>query len=112
MDCLFCGIAAGEIPSKKVFEDEKVLAFYDIDPKAPVHIVVIPKKHIASAAEITADNSGEVAHIYEAIARIAEELKLEKGFRVVTNCGEEGGQSVGHLHFHLLAGRNLGWPPG
>ena len=85
---------------------------YDIDPKAPVHIVVIPKKHIASAAEISADNSGEVAHIYEAIARIAEELKLEKGFRVVTNCGEEGGQSVGHLHFHLLAGRNLGWPPG
>lgn len=112
MDCLFCGIAAGEIPSKKVFEDEKVLAFYDIDPKAPVHIVVIPKKHIASAAEISADNSGEVAHIFEVIARIAEELKLEKGFRVVTNCGEEGGQSVGHLHFHLLAGRSLGWPPG
>lgn len=112
MDCLFCRIAAGEIPSQKVYEDERVLAFCDIDPKAPVHIVVIPKRHIASAAEITAENSGEVAHIYEVIAQIAEEQKLEKGFRVVTNCGEEGGQSVGHLHFHLLAGRNLGWPPG
>lgn len=112
MDCLFCKIAAGEIPSNKVYEDEKVLAFYDIDPKAPVHFLVIPKEHIGSAAEITAENSDIVAHVYEVIAKLAKELKLEKGFRVVTNCGEEGGQTVGHLHFHILAGRNCGWPPG
>lgn len=112
MDCLFCKIAAGEIPSNKVYEDERVLAFYDIDPKAPVHFLVIPKEHIGSAADITAENSGIVAHVYEVIAKLAKELKLEKGFRVVTNCGEEGGQTVGHLHFHILAGRNCGWPPG
>lgn len=112
MDCLFCKIAAGEIPSNKVYEDERVLAFYDIDPKAPVHFLVIPKEHIGSAADITAENSGIVAHVYEVIAKLAGKLKLEKGFRVVTNCGEEGGQTVGHLHFHILAGRNCGWPPG
>lgn len=112
MDCLFCKIASGEIPSNKVYEDERVLAFYDIDPKAPVHFLVIPKEHIGSAAEITAENSDIVAHVYEVIAKLAKELKLEKGFRVVTNCGEEGGQTVGHLHFHILAGRNCGWPPG
>lgn len=112
MDCLFCSIAAGEIPSKKLYEDERVLAFYDIDPKAPTHFLVIPKEHIASAAEITAQNSAIVAHVYTVIAELAKELSLEKGFRVVTNTGEDGGQTVGHLHFHVLAGRSLAWPPG
>lgn len=111
-DCLFCKIAAGEIPSTKVYETEEVLAFQDIDPKAPFHVIVIPKKHIASAAEITPENSGVVAKIFEAIAVIAAEHKLEGGFRVVNNCGEDGGQTVGHIHFHLLARRNLAWPPG
>ena len=112
MDCLFCKIAGGEIPSNKLYEDEKILAFYDIDPKAPVHFLVIPKEHIRSAVEITEENSAIVAHIYEVIAKLAKELKLAKGFRVVTNIGEEGGQTVGHLHFHVLAGRSLAWPPG
>ncbi len=112
MDCLFCKIAAGDIPCTKVFEDDTLLAFRDIDPKAPFHVLIIPKAHIASAAEITSENSAIVAHIFEIAAQIAKEHNLEKGFRLVTNCGEEGGQTVGHLHFHMLAGRNLGWPPG
>lgn len=112
MDCLFCKIAAGEIPSTKVFENENILAFRDIDPQAPFHVVIIPKRHISSAAEINHENSAIVAEIFEAAAVIAREQKLEKGFRIVNNCGEEGGQTVNHLHFHMLAGRNLGWPPG
>lgn len=112
MDCLFCKIVAGEIPSTKIYEDDFVLAFRDIDPKAPFHAVVIPKMHLSSAAEIGTDNSTVVAHLFEAIAEIARREKLDKGFRVVNNCGEEGGQTVAHLHFHLLAGRNLRWPPG
>lgn len=112
MNCLFCKIVAGEIPSTKVYEDDSVLAFRDIDPQAPFHAVIVPKTHIASPADITAENSNVIAHIYEVIAKIARQEKLANGFRVVTNCGEEGGQTVGHLHFHLLAGRNLGWPPG
>ena len=112
MDCLFCKIAAGEIPSSKVFEDEDILAFRDIDPNAPFHIVIIPKQHIQSAADISIDNSKITAHIFEAIPKIAKQEKITNGFRVVTNCGEEGGQTVSHLHFHMLAGRNLGWPPG
>lgn len=110
-DCIFCKIAAGEIPSNKVYEDGQVLAFHDLDPQAPVHVLVIPKAHIASAAEITAENSGVVAHIFEVIAKLAGELGLEKGFRVVNNCGEDGMQSVQHLHFHLLGKRKMGWPP-
>lgn len=112
MDCLFCKIAAGEIPSTKVFEDDKVLAFRDIDPQAPFHVVIIPKAHISCAAEITEENSALIAHIFEVVAKIAAEQKLDKGFRVVNNCGEQGGQTVNHLHFHMLAGRNMGWPPG
>lgn len=112
MDCLFCKIVAGEIPSNKVYEDEYVYAFMDIDPKAPFHCIVIPKEHIGSAAQINADNSYLVAKVFEAISKIAETENLEKGFRVVNNCGEEGGQTVGHIHFHLLARRNLAWPPG
>ena len=112
MDCLFCKIAAGEIPSTKIYEDEWVYAFADIDPKAPFHAIVIPKEHIASAAEITAENSGLIAKVFEAVAKIAEQENLEKGFRVVNNCGADGGQTVSHIHFHLLARRNLQWPPG
>ena len=111
-DCIFCKIINGEIPSKKVYEDEYVFAFEDINPMAPVHILVIPKEHITSAAEITAENSFLIAKVFEAISIIAKQENLEKGFRVVNNCGEDGGQTVGHIHFHLLARRNLGWPPG
>ena len=108
MDCIFCKIAAGEIPSTKVYEDDKVLAFKDINPLAPVHILVIPKTHIESAAEITADNSAVVAHIFEVIAKIAKEQGIDKdGFRVVSNCGENGCQSVKHMHFHILGGKKL-----
>ncbi|MGN0636020.1 MAG: histidine triad nucleotide-binding protein [Acutalibacteraceae bacterium] len=112
MDCLFCKIIAGEIPSKKVYEDEQVYAFYDIDPQAPVHILIIPKEHIPSAAQITAENSAVVAHIFEVAAKLAAEAGLKDGFRVVTNCGDSAGQSVKHLHFHLLGGRDFTWPPG
>lgn len=112
MDCLFCKIIAGEIPSNKLYEDEKVLAFYDIDPQAPVHFLVVPKEHLPSPAAIDGENCAVVAHIFTVIAQLAKELKLEKGYRVVANCGEDGGQSVGHLHFHVLAGRSLAWPPG
>lgn len=112
-DCLFCKIIDGEIPSTKVFEDEKVLAFRDIDPQAPSHIIVIPKAHIASANEISSENSGIIGYIFEVIAKIAkQEGFAENGYRVVNNCGKDGGQTVGHLHFHVLAGRNLEWPPG
>lgn len=112
MDCLFCSIANGEIPSTKIFENDTVYAFADINPQAPFHAVIIPKKHIKSAAEITKENSKVIAEIFEAVADIAKKENLENGFRVVTNCGEDGGQTVDHLHFHLLARRNLAWPPG
>ena len=110
-DCLFCKIAAGEIPSSKVYEDDLCYAFYDIAPQAPVHFLVIPKAQIASVSGITAENSGVVAHIFEVIAKLAAELKLES-YRVVSNIGEQAGQSVFHLHFHVLSGRDMTWPPG
>ena len=112
MDCIFCKIANGEIPSNKAYEDDKVLAFYDLEPQAPVHILIIPKEHIVSAMDITSENSAVIAHIFEVAAIIAKELKLENGFRIVNNCGEDGGQTVKHLHFHMLAGRSMKWPPG
>ncbi|MBQ9354960.1 MAG: histidine triad nucleotide-binding protein [Clostridia bacterium] len=111
-DCLFCKIISGDVPSTKVYEDEYVYAFLDIAPQAPFHAVFVPKIHIKSPAFIDSENSLYVAKIYEAIATVAKNEKLEKGFRVVANCGEDGGQTVGHLHFHLLARRNLQWPPG
>lgn len=111
-DCIFCKIAKGEIPSNKAYEDDKVLAFYDLEPQAPVHILIIPKEHILSAAEITEENSGVVAHIFEVAAKLAKEKKLDGGFRIVSNAGEDAGQSVKHLHFHLLGGRTFGWPAG
>ena len=110
-DCLFCKIAGGEIPSKKVYEDELCYAFYDIDPQAPTHFLVIPKAHIGSAAEVTAENSSVVAHIFEVIAKLTRELGLES-YRIVSNIGEQAGQSVHHLHFHVLSGRDMTWPPG
>ena len=106
-DCIFCRIIAGEIPSKKVYEDELCYAFYDIAPLAPVHFLVVPKAHLASAAEITEENAAVVGHIYAVIAKLTKELGVAEGFRVVTNCGEAAGQTVRHLHFHVLAGRNL-----
>lgn len=112
MDCIFCKIAAGEIPSKKAYEDDQVLAFYDLDPQAPVHVLIIPKAHIPSAAAITPENSAVVAHIFEVAAQLSVELGLGDGFRVVTNAGEAAGQTVPHLHFHLLGGRDFTWPPG
>ena len=107
MSCLFCRIIAGEIPSKKVYEDEYVYAFYDIAPMAPVHVLLIPKQHMDSANAVDAENSVYVAKIFEAIPKVAAELGLENGYRVITNCGEDGCQSVHHLHFHLLGGKKL-----
>ena len=106
-DCLFCKIAAGEIPSTKVYEDDKILAFRDIAPQAPTHILVIPKEHVGSVAEVTAENSGLVAHIFEVIPQIAAAEGLTGGFRVVSNCGDDAGQTVHHLHFHILGGKTL-----
>lgn len=107
MDCIFCKIASGEIPSTKVYEDETVLAFKDINPQAPVHIVVIPKEHIGCALDINEINSFVVAHIFEVISKLGRDLGLENGFRVINNCGEDGGQTVNHLHFHILGGEKL-----
>lgn len=112
MDCVFCKIAKGEIPSKKAYEDDSVLAFYDLDPKAPVHILIIPKRHIESVMEITPENSGIVAHLFEVAAKLARENNLTEGFRLVANTGKDGGQTVPHLHLHLLGGRSMKWPPG
>lgn len=109
MDCLFCKIINGEIPSKKVYEDDTVYAFYDIAPIAPVHFLVIPKQHISGAAAVTSENSAIVAHIFEVIAKLADELGLKDGFRVITNNGDDAGQTVKHLHFHVIAGKQLGW---
>ena len=110
-DCLFCKIAAGEIPSNKVYEDELCLAFYDIDPQAPTHFLVIPKAHIGSVSEVNEDNAAVVAHIFAVIAKVTAQLGLES-YRVVSNIGAQAGQSVFHLHFHVLGGRDMTWPPG
>ena len=106
-DCLFCKIAAGVIPSTKVYEDETILAFRDIAPMAPTHILVIPKTHIPSVDGVTAENSAVVAHIFEVIPQIAKKEGLENGYRVISNCGSDAGQTVPHLHFHILGGKQL-----
>lgn len=112
-DCIFCKIANGEIPTDKIYEDEKVVAFYDIDPQSPVHFLVIPKEHISSIKEIDESNVSIISHIFLVIKKIATDNGLdEKGYRIVNNCGEYGGQTVNHLHFHILGGRELLWPPG
>ena len=107
MDCLFCSIIKGDIPSKKVYEDDECYAFLDINPQAPVHFLVVPKEHVASAAEINKDNAEIVAHIFSVIPGLAIALGLENGYRIVTNIGEDGCQSVKHLHFHVLGGEKL-----
>ena len=107
MNCLFCAIINGDIPSSKVYEDEKCYAFLDIAPQAPVHCLVVPKEHIASANEITEASSDAVAHIFTVIPKIAEKLGLADGYRIVSNVGENGCQSVKHLHFHILGGEKL-----
>ena len=107
MDCIFCKIVAGEIPSTKVYEDELVFAFRDINPQAPTHILVIPKAHIPSVNAVTGENSQVVAHIFEVIPKIAAAENLTGGYRVVSNCGPDAGQTVFHLHFHILGGKEL-----
>ena len=107
-DCIFCKIIAGEIPSKKLYEDELCLAFYDIQPLAPQHFLVIPKEHLTGANEINSDNAALVGHIFAVIAKLTAQLNFSDGYRVVTNCGEDAGQTVRHLHFHVLGGKQLG----
>ena len=107
MDCLFCAIIKGEIPSSKVYEDESCYAFLDINPQAPTHCLVVPKEHISSADAISSENVASVAAIFTAIPKIAKKLGLENGYRVVSNVGEDGCQSVKHLHFHILGGKKL-----
>ena len=110
--CLFCKIAAGEIPSTKVYEDDLCLAFRDLNPQAPTHILVIPKDHIASVDEINESNEAVVGHIFSVIAKVAKDEGLDQGYRVVSNIGEQGQQTVPHLHFHIIGGRDMTWPPG
>ncbi|WP_315080186.1 histidine triad nucleotide-binding protein [uncultured Clostridium sp.] len=112
-DCIFCKIIKGDIPSKKLYEDELVYAFYDINPEAPVHFLIIPKEHIKSVNELNEKNINVVSHLFKVINKLVVELGIaESGYRIVNNCGEDGGQTVNHMHFHILAGRNLQWPPG
>jgi histidine triad (HIT) family protein len=110
-DCLFCRIAAGEIPSDRVFEDEAVIVFRDISPKAPTHVLAIPRRHLDSVADLTDADGDLVAALFTAMRRVADEAGL-KGYRILSNVGAEAGQSVSHLHFHLLGGRSMAWPPG
>lgn len=106
-DCIFCKIVDGSIPSKKVYEDEKILAFYDLEPQAPVHVLVIPKQHICCANEINETNSEVIGYLFSKIPEITKKLDLENGYRIVNNCGEDGCQSVMHMHFHILGGKKL-----
>lgn len=111
--CVFCKIIKGEIPSSKVYEDEKVIAFNDINPEAPVHVLIVPKIHVQSILELDEAGCNIIAHTFKVASDIAKNLKLdEKGFRIVNNIGKDGGQTVPHIHFHLLGGRTLQWPPG
>lgn len=113
MDCVFCKIADGEIPSDIIYEDQKVIAFNDQDPQAPIHFLVIPKKHIESLAKLEDEDKDLISHIFMVIKKITEDLNLaEDGYRIVNNTGEDGGQTVKHMHFHVLAKRSLQWPPG
>jgi histidine triad (HIT) family protein len=111
-DCLFCKIARKEIPADIVYEDDDVLAFRDIRPQAPVHVLVIPKRHIASLADLTQEDKDVMGHVTLVASRLARDLGVSEGYRVVINCGKDAGQTVFHIHMHLLGGRSLGWPPG
>ena len=113
MDCIFCRIVKGEIPADKVYEDDKVIAINDIDPQAPVHILILPKQHIKSLLEVNKENEDILSHIMSVSVQLAIKKGVaDEGFRIVNNCGEKGGQTVDHIHFHLLGGRHMGWPPG
>ncbi|OLS03382.1 histidine triad nucleotide-binding protein [Tissierella creatinophila] len=111
-DCLFCKIANGEIASEFLYEDDEFVAFSDINPIAPIHILIIPKTHIASADDIDEKNSYLIGKIFTIASQLAKDMGLKKGYRIVNNCKEDGGQSVDHIHFHLLGGRQMLWPPG
>ncbi len=111
-DCLFCKIVEGEIPSNKVYEDDRILCFHDVDPQAPVHVLIIPKKHIPSLDDLQEKDADLISYIMLKVKDIASDLGLENGYRLVNNCGEDGLQTVKHLHFHLVGGRKLTWPPG
>lgn len=111
--CVFCKIIAGEIPSNKVYEDDSILAFYDIEPQAPIHVIIIPKEHITSANAITKENSKIISYIFEKIPEIATKLGVfDSGYRIINNCGADGGQTVEHIHFHMMGGRPCLWPAG
>ncbi len=112
-DCIFCKIAAGEIPADKVYEDDQVVGFRDLNPQAPVHVLLIPRRHIATLNDLAEGDEVLVGHLYRAAARVAADEGLaERGYRTVMNCNAEGGQTVFHIHLHLLGGRQMGWPPG
>lgn len=111
-DCIFCMIASKEIPSKIVYEDDIIVAFHDLEPQAPVHVLLIPKKHIASLDDLQPEDAQLIGHLMVKVKDIAGELGLENGYRLVSNCGEDGMQTVKHLHFHLLGKRKMTWPPG
>jgi histidine triad (HIT) family protein len=111
-DCLFCNIIKGKIPSNLIYEDEKVIAFNDINPQAPVHYLVIPRDHIESADFINENNKELIGHIIFVASKLAKEQGLSKGYRIINNCGSDGGQTVGHIHFHILGKREMLWPPG
>ena len=112
-ECIFCKIVSGEIPCSKIYEDDSVLCFNDINPEAPCHVIIIPKKHIRSLNELDADDADLIGHIFMVAKEVAKKLNIEKdGYRIVNNCGINGGQSVNHMHFHLLGGRMMKWPPG
>ncbi len=111
-DCLFCKIIDGKIPTDFVYENDKIVVFKDINPQAPVHLLFIPKEHIASADDINQENSHLIAHIFELASIVAKDHGLDKGYRIVNNCKEDGGQSVDHIHFHLMGGRQMLWPAG
>jgi len=111
-DCLFCKIVDGKIPANRVYEDELCIAFPDINPQAPTHLLIIPKQHIASQAKAAAEHTPLLGHLLASAASLARSKKLERGYRVVVNTGEDGGQTVNHLHLHLLGGRHMDWPPG
>ena len=108
-DCIFCKIIDGEIPSRKVYEDEKIIVFHDINPTAPVHVLCVPKVHITSLNETDQENIGYITHIFEKIPELVKSLRTSEGYRVVTNIGKDGGQSVDHLHFHVIGGKKLGY---
>ena len=112
-NCLFCKIAAGEIPAEKLYEDDQVVAFKDIDPQAPIHILIIPRKHIATINDISLEDNGVIGHIHQIAVQLAKQSCIdESGFRLVNNCNDDGGQCVDHIHYHLLGGRKMAWPPG